>query len=102
MAENILMPKYRKNKKPVRVRKPSRPIDGINHRLLREQAAAAAVAVVEQVEEQVEELEQAVDDNAAPTRDELTTKAKEPGVKFNARTSDETLLERIEEALKES
>ena len=97
MEQNILAPKYRKNRKPVRVRKPSRPIDGINHRLLREQAAA--VAVVEQVVEVVTEV---VNDNAAPTRDELTTKAKELGVKFNARTSDETLLERIDEALKES
>jgi hypothetical protein len=91
MEQNILTPKYRKNKKPVKVRKPSRPIDGINHRLLREQAAAAVVAPVA--------VEEIVDDNAAPTREELTTKAKELGVRFNARTSDETLLERIEEAL---
>jgi hypothetical protein len=39
-----LTPKYAKNKKPVKVRKPSKPIDGINHRLLREQAEAAAQA----------------------------------------------------------
>ena len=37
MQDKILTPKFRKGKKPVKVRKPSKPIDGINHRLLREQ-----------------------------------------------------------------
>lgn len=79
--DNILMPKYRKGKKPVRVRKPSKPIDGINHRLLAEQAPAVP------------------SDNAAPTRIELVDKAKELGLTFTKRTSDEKLLAMITAAL---
>ena len=93
MQENILMPKYRKNKKPVKVRKPSKPIDGINHRLLREQAAAAALSAPQVVETIVP------DDNEAPTRIELVEKAKELGLTFTKRTSDEKLLDMITEAL---
>ena len=92
MQDNILMPKYRKNKKPVKVRKPSRPIDGINHRLLREQAAAA--------EAQPQVVETSVpEDSEAPTRIELVEKAKELGLTFTKRTSDEKLLSMITEAL---
>jgi len=92
MQDNILMPKYRKNKKPVKVRKPSRPIDGINHRLLREQAAAA--------EAQPQVVKTSVpDDSEAPTRIELVEKAKELGLTFTKRTSDEKLLAMITEAL---
>jgi hypothetical protein len=92
MQDNILMPKYRKSKKPVKVRKPSRPIDGINHRLLREQAAAA--------ESQPQVVETSVpDDSEAPTRIELVEKAKELGLTFTKRTSDEKLLAMIAEAL---
>ena len=95
MQDNILMPKYRKNKKPVKVRKPSRPIDGINHRLLREQAAAAAAAPQSPVV-----VETSVpDDSEAPTRIELVEKAKELGLTFTKRTSDEKLLAMITEAL---
>lgn len=95
MQDNILMPKYRKNKKPVKVRKPSRPLDGINHRLLREQAAAAAAA--SQAPEVVETT--VPDDSEAPTRIELVEKAKELGLTFTKRTSDEKLLAMITEAL---
>ena len=95
MQDNILMPKYRKNKKPVKVRKPSRPIDGINHRLLREQAAAAAAAP--QAPEVVETS--VPDDSEEPTRIELVEKAKELGLTFTKRTSDEKLLAMITEAL---
>lgn len=38
-------------------------------------------------------------DSDAPTRIELIEKAKELGIAFNKRTSDETLLQRITEAL---
>lgn len=86
MESMILMPKYGKNKKPVKKRKPSKPIDGINRRLLREQAV-------------VIEISAPVDDNAPPSRLELETKAKELNLGFNKRTSDETLLARITEAL---
>jgi len=88
MQDNILMPKYRKNKKPVKVRKPSKPIDGINHRLLNQKA-----------EEQKSQQPAATDDNAAPTRIELVDKAKELGLTFTKRTSDEKLLAMIAEAL---
>lgn len=95
MQDNILMPKYRKNKKPVKVRKPSRPLDGINHRLLREKAAAAAAAT--QAPEVVETS--VPDDSEAPTRIELVEKAKELSLTFTKRTSDEKLLAMITEAL---
>ena len=92
MQDNILAPKYRKNKKPVKVRKPSKPLDGINHRLLREQAAEA--------EARPQVVETSVpDDSEAPTRIELVEKAKELGLTFTKRTSDEKLLAMITEAL---
>jgi len=85
MEKNILMPKYMKGKKPVKKRKPSKPIDGINHRLLREQALAKDVVAVE--------------DNSAPTRTELEIKATELGIKFDGRTTDKRLLDKIEHTL---
>jgi hypothetical protein len=39
-------------------------------------------------------------DNSAPTRAEMETKAAELGIKFDGRTGDKRLLERINEALK--
>ena len=90
MEAIILVPKYRKNKKPVKVRKPSKPIDGINHRLLAEKVAEVVQAV------------ETSDDNAEPTRIELVEKAKELGLTFTKRTSDEKLLAMITEALKEA
>lgn len=97
MQENILTPKYRKNKKPVKVRKPSKPIDGINHRLLREQAEAAA-----QVASTVVEYEQeSVNDDAAPTRAELEAKATELGIRFDGRTKDKKLGQLIQDRLSE-
>ena len=96
METNILAPKYRKNKKPVKVRKPSKPIDGINHRLLREQAEAQAKAQAEKP------VEAAVpDENAPPTREELETKATELGIPFNGRTSDKKLSGLIATALQQ-
>ena len=95
MEPVILMPKYRKGKKPTRVRKPSKPIDGINHRLLREQALQAQP--VELVE--IVEVEEVPADDAAPNRIELVEKAKELGLKFTKRTSDEKLLAMINEAI---
>jgi hypothetical protein len=95
MEPVILMPKYRKGKKPTRVRKPSRPIDGINHRLLREQALQAQP--VELVE--IVKIEETPADDAPPTRLELVDKAKELGLKFTKRTSDKKLLAMINEAI---
>jgi hypothetical protein len=92
MEENILAPKYLKKKKPVKVRKPSRPIDGINHRLMAEQ-------VTNVLQEVAVEVSAVPDDNAAPTRIELIEKAKELGLTFTKRTSDEKLLAMITEAL---
>ena len=97
MQDNILMPKYRKNKKPVKVRKPSRPIDGINHRLLREQAEAAAQAEAQAVEV----VEAAPEDDAAPTREELEAKATELGIRFDGRTKDKKLGQLIQDRLSE-
>lgn len=95
MQDNILTPKHLKGKKPVKVRKPSKPIDGINHRLLREQAEAAA-----QAEAQVEEVvDAAPDENAPPTRAELEAKAKELGIRFDGRTGDKKLGQLIQDRL---
>lgn len=49
--------------------------------------------------EAIEAASGAIDEYAAPTREEMEAKAKELGVSFNKRTSDETLLRRIEKAL---
>lgn len=97
MQEKILTPKYAKNRKPVKVRKPSKPIDGINHRLLREQAEAAAQAAAEAVEV----VEAAPEDDAAPTREELEAKATELGIRFDGRTKDKKLGQLIQDRLSE-
>jgi hypothetical protein len=85
MEKQVLMPKYMKGKKPIKKRKPSKPIDGINHRLLREQELAKEVVEVE--------------DNSAPTRVELETMATELGLKFDGRTTDKRLSDKIDQAL---
>ena len=94
METIILTPRYAKNKKPVKVRKPSKPIDGINHRLIREQAEAAAKA----------EASQAIvpEDDAAPTREELEAKATELGIRFDGRTKDKKLGQLIQDRLSEN
>ena len=84
MEPVILMPRGKKGKRPSKVRKPSKPIDGINHRLLREQAKAIEVPA----------------DDAPPSRSELIEKAKQLGVSFNWKTKDDVLLQRITIALK--
>jgi hypothetical protein len=92
MQENTLMPKYDKNKKPVKKRKPSRPIDGINHRLIREQAAKAA--------ELLAAAPVAIPtDSEAPTRSELEAKATELGIRFDGRTKDKKLGQLIQDRL---
>jgi hypothetical protein len=98
MQDNILTPKHRKGKKPVKVRKPSKPIDGINHRLLREQAEAAAKAQAQAPEPVADE---APEDNAAPTRAELEAKATELGIRFDGRTKDKKLGQLIADRLSE-
>ena len=95
MQERILTPKHRKGKKPVKVRKPSKPIDGINHRLLREQAEAAAQAEAQAVEA----VATAPEDDAAPTRAELEAKATELGIRFDGRTKDKKLGQLIQDRL---
>jgi hypothetical protein len=95
MEDNILVPKYRKGKKPVKVRKPSRPIDGINHRLMEEQ-------ITQVLESVAREASVVPEENAPPTREELEAKATELGIKFDGRTTDKRLLDKITEALKES
>jgi hypothetical protein len=81
MQDEIRIPKH---KKPVKARKPSRPLDGINHRLLAEQV-------------DTKRPEQA--DNAPPTREELEAKATELKIKFDGRTSDKKLGQLIESKL---
>ena len=98
MQDIILTPRYSKNKKPVKVRKPSKPIDGINHRLLREQAEAEAQAAATVVESEPE----SVDDETAPTREELEAKATELGIRFDGRTKDKKLGQLIQDRLSEN
>jgi hypothetical protein len=97
MQDNILIPKYLRGKKPVKVRKPSRPIDGINYRLLREQEEAAAQAQAQAVEA----VDTVPDDDAAPTREELEAKATELGIRFDGRTRDKKLGQLIQDRLSE-
>jgi hypothetical protein len=94
MEAIILMPRYAKNRKPVKVRKPSKPIDGINHRLIREQAEAAAKAAESQAI--------IPEDDAAPTREELEAKATELGIRFDGRTKDKKLGQLIQDRLSEN
>ena len=94
METIILTPRYAKNKKPVKVRKPSKPIDGINHRLLREQAEAAAQAAAAQAI--------VPEDDALPTREELEAKATELGIRFDGRTKDKKLGQLIQDRLSEN
>ena len=97
MQDNILIPKYLRGKKPVKVRKPSRPIDGINYRLLREQEEAASQAQAQAVEA----VDTVPDDDAAPTRAELEAKATELGIRFDGRTRDKKLGQLIQDRLSE-
>lgn len=46
-----------------------------------------------------EDITEPSDKTSAPTREEMEVKAKELGVKFDGRTTDVKLLERINEAL---
>jgi hypothetical protein len=94
MQDIILIPRYAKNKKPVKVRKPSKPIDGINHRLIREQAEAAAQAAIAQAI--------VPEDDALPTREELEAKATELGIRFDGRTKDKKLGQLIQDRLSEN
>ena len=91
MTDEIITPKYRKGKKPTRTRKPSRPLDGINHRLLREKAQEASKLASGSPAKP--------GDDAAPTRSEMEIKARELGIKFDGRTGDKSLLAKIEAAL---
>ena len=95
MQDIILTPRYAKNKKPVKVRKPSKPIDGINHRLLAEQAAAAEAQAQEVID--IEPV-----DESAPTREELEAKATELGIRFDGRTKDKKLGQLIQDRLSEN
>lgn len=47
----------------------------------------------------IDQSEVPPDDDAPPTRDELETKARELGLKFDGRTGDKALLAKIEAAI---
>lgn len=65
-----------------------------------EKGNESVVAVCENVVVAESEEIAAADDNISPTREELEQKATEIGIKFDGRTTDRKLLERIEEVLK--
>ena len=70
-----------------------------------EHSAARAVgwrdSIPEAIADAESELDTAVemDDLSPPTREEMESKARELGISFNKRTSDDKLLWRIEQAL---
>ena len=88
MEIKTLMPKYLRGRKIVKVRKPSKPIDGVNHRLLREQVKVPVPVMIDVPNE-----------NDAPTRSEMESKATELGIKFDGRTTNKKLLDKIEQTL---
>jgi hypothetical protein len=88
MQDDIRTPRH---KKLAKIRKPSQPLDGINHRLLREQAAAKA-----------QQTDEAKADDTEPTRAELEAKAAELGIKFDGRTGDKKLGQLIQAKLSET
>ena len=67
----------------------------------RETLDGAASEKAEAVIEQAEDLDEAIDEISAPTREELEKKADELEIPYNSRTKDETLVKRIAEALAE-
>ena len=79
--------------KPVKKKKPARPLDW------REQAKAkaAAAAVVPVAEPEPEQIA----DDAPPTRAELEAKATELGIRFDGRTRDKKLGQLIQDRLSE-
>lgn len=101
MQDKILIPKYRKDRKPVKVRKPSKPLDGINHRLLREKAEEEAQVASTFVDSEQESEQESVNDDAAPIRAELEAKATELGIRFDGRTKDKKLGQLIQDRLSE-
>ena len=82
-AAGEVAPSKKPSKKSGRRLKPSRPLDGVNRRLLPKPT--------EQTQEAVEE---AKDDQPA-TRDELEAKATELGIAFTDKTTDAKLLKLI-------
>ena len=74
--------------KPVKKKKPARPLDWREQ--AKAKAEAAAVALVVQA-----------DDDAAPTRAELEAKATELGIRFDGRTRDKKLGQLIQDRLSE-
>ena len=82
-AAGEVAPSKKPSKKSGRRLKPSRPLDGVNRRLLPKPT--------EQTQEAVEE---AKDDQPA-TRDELEAKATELGITFTDKTTDAKLLKLI-------
>jgi hypothetical protein len=91
MEKTVLISKHMRGKHPVKKRKPSKPLDGINHRLLREQAAQATI----------EAAPEPLHDDAPPTRAELEAKATQLALKFDGRTSDKKLAHLINKKLGE-
>ena len=74
--------------KPVKKKKPAKPLDWREQ--AKAKAEAAAVALVVQAE-----------DDAAPTRAELEAKATELGIRFDGRTRDKKLGQLIQDRLSE-
>jgi hypothetical protein len=76
---------WRKVKKAKKAKKPSRPLDGINHRLIAKETPV--------------EHPETITDDSPVTREELEAKATAIGLKFDGRTTDRVLLQRIQESI---
>ena len=86
-AAGEVAPSKKPTKKSGRRVKPSRPLDGVNRRLLPKPT--------EQTQEAVEEAK----DDTPPTREELEAKATELGITFTDKTTDAKLLKLINKQL---
>jgi hypothetical protein len=90
-ADGFKKPKPKWAMKPIKKKKPSKPLDW------REQAKAAQVATPEPVPEP-----EPIDDDTGPTREELEAKATELGIRFDGRTKDKKLGQLIQDRLSEN
>lgn len=82
-------PKPKWMKKPIKKRKPSKPLDWRE----KTKAVAALPVVIES---------EPISEDAAPTRAELEAKATELGIRFDGRTKDKKLGQLIQDRLSEN
>ena len=90
-ADGFKKPKPKWAMKPIKKKKPSKPLDW------REQAKAVPAPASEPEPEP-----ESIDEDALPTREELEAKATELGIRFDGRTKDKKLGQLIQDRLSEN